>query len=287
MPFLNRPCGAKIYYEIRGKQQQPLAEAAGRIPVLLLAPGGMKSSLTNWFQQPYNPWKSLPESKFYLIGMDQRFANRSTGMLPPKISSSSSSEGVGIPSSVGWHTFLEDQLALLDHLNIDDCHLLGSCIGPSYAFQLIRHSPHRFGRCVMLQPIGLAQRTTESPQLFPKWKGMNHAASQHWFGDWADEMIRTQQWDPLRLKELYETMFETGRDFVYSISRHDASQITHTNLLVLMGRDMSHPSQISRDICELVPYAELVEEWRDAGPKVLAQAAAKIEAFLEADRLDL
>jgi pimeloyl-ACP methyl ester carboxylesterase len=276
MPFLNRPCGAKIYYEIRGKKQQ---SAAGRIPVLLLAPGGMRSTLTNWFHQPYNPWSALPESKFCLIGMDQRFANRSTGTLPPI-----SSEGV-VPS-VGWHTFLEDQLALLDHLKIDQCHLLGSCIGPSYAFQLIRHSPHRFGRCVMLQPIGLAQRTTEPPQLF-QWEGLNHIASKHWFGDWADEMTRSKQWDPIRLKELHENMFEKGRDFVYSISRHDASQITNTKLLVLMGWDISHPSQISRDICALVPHAELVEEWRDAGPEVLAQVAAKIEAFLEADRVDL
>jgi len=68
---LLRPCGAKIYYETKGK----------RIPVLLLAPGGMRSSLAKFEARPYNPWAALPESKFQLIGMGQRFANRSTGTV--------------------------------------------------------------------------------------------------------------------------------------------------------------------------------------------------------------
>ena len=48
-----------------------------------------------------------------------------------------------------------------------------------------------------------------------------------------------------------------------------------------MGRDFSHPSQTSREIAKVVPNAELIEEWRDLGPEVLAKAASKIETFLQ------
>ena len=42
---VNRPDGAKIYYEVRG---------TGPTPVLLLAPGGMTSQVGNW-SAPVNP----------------------------------------------------------------------------------------------------------------------------------------------------------------------------------------------------------------------------------------
>ena len=40
MPFLERPDGCKIYYEVRGEG----------IPVLFVAPGGMTSQIGNWWQ---------------------------------------------------------------------------------------------------------------------------------------------------------------------------------------------------------------------------------------------
>lgn len=100
-----------------------------------------------WDISPFNPWSELNTSEipsddddnnnntkshrnFFLIGMDQRFANRSSGT---------------VQKGDGWQTFLGDQLAVLDELQIKTCQLLGSCIGSSYAFQLIQHSPRRFG----------------------------------------------------------------------------------------------------------------------------------------------
>jgi pimeloyl-ACP methyl ester carboxylesterase len=256
MPQLLRPCGAKIYYETKG---------SGAIPILLLAPGGMRSSLANWETHPYNPWKCLDneDNKFQLIGMDQRFANRSTGQ---------------VQKDTGWHTFLQDQLALLDHLEIQHCHLMGSCIGPSYAFQLLREAPTRFGRCVMLQPIGLAHQTTEMEEI---WTGLNQDVTWRWVGDWAKERIETKKGeeDPQLLKDLHDSMFGPPRDFGFSISRQEAAKIDH-ELLVLMGKDIFHPSETSREIVRIVSKAELIEQWRDAGPTKLTEAADKIEAFL-------
>ncbi len=259
MPHLLRPCGAKIYYETKGSG----------IPVLLLAPGGMRSSLSKFESHPYNPWDSLSESKFQLIGMDQRFANRSTGI---------------VRDGDGWHTFLADQIALLNHLNIRKCHLLGSCIGPSHAFQLMREEPTRFGRCVMLQPIGLTRYTTEPGS---SWEGLNKFASWQWVGDWAKEMVETGNCNDMSaLKQLHDRIFGAPKDFVFSITRADAAAITHP-LLVLMGRDIFHPSETSREIARICPNAELIEKWRDEGVEQMSIAHAKIESFLLHDNLSI
>eukprot|EP00536_Pseudo-nitzschia_multiseries_P008641 jgi/Psemu1/20946/gm1.20946_g len=283
MPYLSRACGARIFYETKGPFDG--------IPVLLLAPGGMRSSIQNWDMSPYNPWMRLQSPKqkqiasegkgkgkgksfksFRLIAMDQRFAGRSTGTVKP---------------GDGWHTFLADQLALLDHLGIrgDDrrCHLVGSCIGPSYALQLMANAPERFGRCVMLQPIGLAEHTTEPGEA---WEGLNSGAAWNWFDSWAGEQLeRDTNTDRAVLHEFYENMFGRGpppRDFVFSITRQQAAKIQHS-LLIFMGKDISHPSETARQISRIAPNTELVEVWRDAGPEKLNAAAAKISSFLLAD----
>ena len=261
MSFLRRPGGIKIYYEIKGK---------GHIPVLLLAPGGMRSSIPKWSMSPYNPWHSLSKSKFQVIGMDQRFSSqRSTGH---------------VRDSDGWATYMSDQVALLDHLNIQRCHIVGSCIGPSYAFNLLHSYPQRFGRCVMLQPIGLARHTSEPGT---KWDGFNEDATWSWAGDWARERIASQENDETEtlesLKNLHDRMFSTdGGNFVFSVTRDQATRI-RTPLLVFMGRDKNHPAETAREICRLCPNAELQTEWRDAGPGPLANAAGKIDAFLSVD----
>jgi pimeloyl-ACP methyl ester carboxylesterase len=276
MPHLRRPCGAKIYYETKGRK--------GDIPVLLLAPGGMRSSIEKWESHPYNPWRQLDadsheneisndgegtsstsEPRFHLIGMDQRFANRSTGV---------------VRRGDGWHTFMSDQLALMDHLGITKCHILGSCIGPSYAFQLMSSVPGRFGRCVMLQPIGLTRHTTESAHV---WEGLNSSATWGWVGDWAQERLKNH---PVLdggahiLRELHDNMFGPPRDFVFSITREEAAKIQNP-LLIFLGHDVNHPSETSREIFRIAPNSELVEVWRDAGPEKMAETETKIKRFLQ------
>ena len=68
-------------------------------PVLLIAPGGMKSEASFWESTPWNPIEQLSD-KFRVIAMDQRNAGRSTGP---------------ITESDSWTTYTQDQLDLLDH----------------------------------------------------------------------------------------------------------------------------------------------------------------------------
>ena len=65
MPVFNGK-EAKLYYEILGNGP----------PILLLAPGGMRSSGPFWDKVPWNPVKLLAKD-YTLIVMDQRNAGKS------------------------------------------------------------------------------------------------------------------------------------------------------------------------------------------------------------------
>ena len=108
-------------------------------PVLLLAPGGMRSANNLWNNMPWNPRKEL-KSKFQLIGMDQRNAGNSTGP---------------ITEDDGWDTYKQDQIALLNHLEIETCHLVGMCIGGPFIANLLKENQGRFKSAVLLQPVGI------------------------------------------------------------------------------------------------------------------------------------
>ena len=120
---------AKIFYEVEGEGT----------PVLLLAPGGMRSANAFWGNMPWNPRESLID-EFELIGMDQRNAGKSEAP---------------IRSDDSWSDYTSDQLALLDHLGIEKCHLVGMCIGGPFIAGLLKTAPERFLSAVMLQPVGI------------------------------------------------------------------------------------------------------------------------------------
>ena len=66
MPVFERDA-TRIHYEVHGEG----------FPVLMLAPGGMRSSIPVWDQVPWNPIETL-SSKYRVIAMDQRNAGQST-----------------------------------------------------------------------------------------------------------------------------------------------------------------------------------------------------------------
>jgi hypothetical protein len=49
-------------------------------------------------------------------------------------------------------------------------------------------------------------------------------------------------------------------------------------MLVLLGNDLYHPSETSREIVALAPNAELVERWKE--PEVVTEAVQQVLDFL-------
>ena len=133
-----------LYYEIHGDG----------FPVLLFAPGGMRSSIEVWTTgSEWNPITALAPH-FKVIAMDQRNAGRSTAP---------------ISGNDNWHTYTEDHVALLDHLGIDTCHVLGGCIGGPYCFGVIQAIPSRICSAVIQQSIGFDNNRDTFYGLFDGW----------------------------------------------------------------------------------------------------------------------
>ena len=227
--------GIELYYE----------ESGEGFPILLFAPGGMRSAIDFWSKSSWNPIEAL-SPHFRVIAMDQRNAGRSTAP---------------VSANDGWHTYTADQIGLLDHLGVEQAHLMGACIGGPYVFGIIQAEPDRVASAVVQQSIGYDGDREIFYAMFQGWA--DAIADQH---PEADE----EAWRSFR-SNMYDGDFDfnVGEDFVKTIS---------TPLLVLMGDDAYHPQAISRAIAAAAPNAQLVEKWKSPEDG----AAARVTGFLQA-----
>jgi pimeloyl-ACP methyl ester carboxylesterase len=215
-------------------------------PVVLFAPGGMRSSIEFWSRTPWNPIREL-SSRYRVIAMDQR--NAGSSRAP-------------ITGADGWHTYTGDHLALLDELGVERCHVLGGCIGCSYGFALMAAAPGRITAAVLQQPIGLG--------------GENRDVFFQMFDSWADEVVRERAISQQTLASFRQNMY--GAEFVFSVPRDFVRQCS-VPLLVLRGNDVYHPAETSEEIVRLAPRAELVQSWKEGSDT--SAAVARVQTFFE------
>lgn len=214
-------------------------------PVLLIAPGGMRSAFALWANMPWNPLEALADS-FQLVAMDQRNAGESWAPIAPTDS---------------WNVYTADQLGLLDHLGIDQFSVVGMCIGGPYVMGLVKAAPTRVERAVMLQPIGLDNNRHAFYEMFDAWAG--EIAQDH------------PEADPAALASFRSHMYDG--DFMFNATRDDVAACP-VPLLVLMGDDLYHPQSVSREIASIAPDVRFVEQWKDAS--VLDETNRTIHEFL-------
>jgi len=244
MAILTRPDG-EIHYEIYGQG----------FPVLLFAPGGLRSRMEMWPSPaggPPRPWvdwtKALPQAGFTAIAMDQRNAGRSRA---------------GIRADHGWHTYAADHLALMDHLGFEKFHVLGGCIGASFCLKAVEVAPNRVTAAVLQNPIGLHP---DHPEYFPN----SHA-------EWSREQRAARpELDEAALAGFGRNMWD--HDFVFSVDRAFVRNCTVPTML-LPGMDIPHPAVISAELAVLLPGVEVVTDWR--GPECLEQQETRVMAFLK------
>ena len=235
MPTFKRE-NISLYYE----------EYGAGYPILLFAPGGMRSSIEFWSKSPFDPTKELA-STFRVIAMDQRNAGKSSAPLS---------------AADGWESYTSDHLALLDHLGIKRCHLMGGCIGSSYSLGVIKAAPERVSAAILQNPIGLSSRNRE----------MFYAM----FDGWAEVVNKERgRLDAFALREFRERMY--GTDFVFNVSR-EFVRSCKTPMLILCGSDDYHPTETSKEIASLAPNAELVEHWKSSD--AIAGTVKRVREFL-------
>ncbi len=214
-----------IHYDLEGLDDG--------FPVLLIAPGGMRSANEIWMNMPWNPRVRLADS-YRLIGMDQRNAGRSSAP---------------VGADDGWATMRGDQLALLDHLGVERCHVVGMCIGGPYIAGLLLAAPGRFASAIMLQPVGIEP------------DGGNRPAFYEMFDVWVDQKSETHgDVDDATWASFRSNMWDG--DFVLTATRDEVARID-TPILVAMGNDQYHPQSTSRELADLAPNTTFVEHWKE------------------------
>jgi len=228
--------GTSIYYE----------EAGEGPAILLIAPGGMRSSIQAWSAAPWNPIDELKGS-FRVVAMDQRNAGRSEG---------------SIDSEDGWHTYVEDQLGLMDYLEIERFMVAGMCIGGPYIFKLLETAEARIKACVVFQTIGRDDNREEFYSMFDSWAN-DVKTDQEILSDEA-------------LRGLRENMFG-GERILFSVD-DEFLRNTRVPMCVLMGNDVYHPESASRFVADRVGEAVFIEDWKEGNEK--EKAKIKVIDFL-------
>lgn len=242
MPVLQHD-GAAIAYEVYGQGY----------PVLLFAPGGMRSRMEMWHSpttgpaRSWNDWTGVLAKTYRVVAMDQRNAGRSRAP---------------IAADHGWHTYAADHLALMDHLGHKRFHTLGGCIGSSFCLKLCEMVPERISAAVLQNPIGLHP---EHPSYFPES-----------FAEWVrEQQAARSDLDAAAVAAFGRTMWDG--DFVFSVSR-DFVKRCKVPCTVLPGNDTPHPAVTGAELIRLLPGVEHLDPWK--GPEHLAAQRAHVLAFL-------
>lgn len=218
-------------------------------PVLCLAPGAMDATVEAWERAAYNPLEAL-DGAYRLISMDHRNAGQSVGPLD---------------ADDPWGTQVQDQLDILDELRISKVHVIGCCIGASYALKMAEMAPGRVVTLVLEQPIGIV----------PGNDG-------HWTRDrrnWASRLVAKRPGvDPAVAERFGARMWDEG-EFVVSVSR-DFVRSCQVPMAILPGVDDVHPREIALEIASLAPSNVLIDPWKET-PELRAEAARRVREFLD------
>jgi len=235
---------SRIRYEVQGEGHA----------VLMFAPGFLSSRIERWSTNPARPGVAqdfldpIPTlaKRFRVIALDIRNAGQSRGT---------------VDATTGWHSYTADHLALLDHLGVKTCHVMGACIGVTFALALAAARPGLVTALVLQNPIGLSTR--------------NREAIDKEFAAWVEQVKDFPEVDRKALPGFYQRMF--GGDFLFAV-KPDYVASCAIPMLLMPGDDMMHPTEISADLLRLAPRIEQIAPWKGNDHK--AEALRRTEDFL-------
>ena len=140
--------GAAKFYE-KGAVRIHYEEFGSGFPLLLIAGGGLNSTIAGLARGPFDPIAEF-KGEYRCIAADLRNANAGQSSGPLEIDRP-------------WDAYTDDQLGVLDHLGIDKFMVMGFCIGGPFIWNLLKRAPDRVVAAVLAQPSGFRPEMPNSP----------------------------------------------------------------------------------------------------------------------------
>jgi len=228
-------------------------------PLLILPGGGLNATLGNFKQVAFDPLETF-SGDYRCIAMDLRNANGGQSSGPVDVERN-------------WDSYADDQLALLDHLGVEKCLVMGFCIGGPFIWNLLKRAPDRFVAATLVHPSGFRP---EMPDLFFE-NNMNA---------WGPALAeRRDDVDMATIEAFLDKMYRNRGDFLFTVDR-DFVRNCQTPVLILPDDIPAHPYAVAMESALLAPNAQVsLYPWKE-DPDRARLAVRHIQTFLKANRPD-
>jgi pimeloyl-ACP methyl ester carboxylesterase len=218
-----------------------------------------------------------------------------------------SGQSGGRVERVGWGDYVAQAIGLLDHLKIEQAHVMGGCAGCSSVVALAVSHPKRVSSMVLYSPAGgpryrMAQHLRFARHLaFVEEQGLEQVVAlatgddksfsqDPRVGPWAS-VIRGDRdfaeaygrWDAGRYRAVVGAIARVlfDRDTVPGAEPEDLMQLD-IPALVVPGQDASHATSAARYLEECLPHAEYWDV--PVSEQTEETAPARVVQFLDAVR---
>jgi len=249
--------GAAVRFYEKGAVRIHYEEAGSGFPLLLIAGGGLNSTISALARAPFNPIDEF-KGEYRCIAADLRNANPGQSSGPLEVDRP-------------WDTHTDDHLGLMDHLGINKFMVMGFCIGGPFIWNLLKRAPDRVVAAVPAQPVGFRP---EMPTLL--YDGSMNG--------WGPELVKRRPDITMDMIQKYLTkMYRTNPDFVLTVTR-DFVRNCQTPVLILPDDVPAHPYAVAMECAMLAPKAEVsMYPWKDPKERI-PLAVRQIRSFLRAHR---
>jgi pimeloyl-ACP methyl ester carboxylesterase len=241
------------FYE-KGDVRIRYDEAGSGFPLLLIAGGGLNSTMAGLSRSAFDPIEEF-KGEYRCIYADLRNAAGGESSGP-------------LESDRPWDSY--DHLGVMDHLGFDRFLVLGFCIGGPFIWNLMRRAPDRVVAAVLAQPSGFRP---EMPDLFYE-NNMNR---------WGPALSARRPDITMPMVDTFLTGMYRNRDFVFTVTR-DFVRGCQTPVLILPDDIPAHPYAVAMESAMLAPHAEVsLFPWKEPADRI-PLAVRQVRSFLRAHR---
>ena len=249
--------GAAMSFYEKGPVRIRYEEVGSGFPLLIIAGGGLNSTIAGLATHPFNPMEEF-KGEHRCVAADLRNANRGQSSGPLEIDRP-------------WDAHTDDHLGVMDHLGIDKFMVLGFCIGGPFIWNLLRRAPTRVVAAVLAQPSGWS---AEHPDLF----------YDNNMRGWGPELVQRRPEITMDMVDRFlTTMYRTNADFVFTVTRDFVREL-QTPILILPDDVPAHPYPVAMEAAMLAPQSEVsMFPWKQPTERI-PLAVRQIRSFLRAHR---